>query len=150
MVHSSSRLLLHFVLVLIRSDCQTPFDFTEHTVEDCDGKCWKSVDLLDLKHLGNNSRERLLLKDNALASLRSSRRCFSSDELLRAAEMGISTANGCRKIQRENEKAKEICFCSDRDLCNAQTKLFSNSSTFLFWLSIFGFIFFSWRFLPMQ
>lgn len=124
------------------SDCQASFDFTEHTVEDCDGKCWRSVDLLDLKHLGNNSRERLLLKDNALATLRSSRRCFSSDELLRAAEMGISTANGCRKVQRENEKSKEICFCSDRDLCNSQPKFISNSSSFLFVLQLIFFYFF--------
>ena len=91
-----------------------------------------------MKHLGNNSRERLLLKDNALSSLRSSRRCFSSDELLRAAEMGISTANGCRQVKRENEKAKEICFCSDQDLCNDQMKLAENHFLLLINLLFFS------------
>jgi hypothetical protein len=107
-------------------DCQTQFDFIEHTLVDCDGKCWKSVDLLDMKRLGNDSRERLKLKEKALSSLRSSRRCFSADELLRAAEMGINTANGCRKLNRENEKPKEICFCSDQDMCNKVNKMTKN------------------------
>jgi hypothetical protein len=79
-----------------------------------------------MKRLGNNSRERLKLKDAALSSLKSSRRCFSADELLRAAEMGINTSNGCRKIKRENEKSKEICFCSDQDMCNTVTKITEN------------------------
>ncbi|CAF0921072.1 unnamed protein product [Adineta ricciae] len=107
-------------------DCQAQFDFTEHTLEDCDGKCWKSIDLIDLKRIGNNSEERLKLKDKALASLRSSRRCFSADELLRANEMGIVTANGCRKLKRDSDKSKEICFCSDQDMCNQVMKV-SNS-----------------------
>ncbi|CAF1291798.1 unnamed protein product [Adineta steineri] len=97
-------------------NCQAQFDFTEHTLEDCDGKCWKSVDIIDMKRLGNSSRERLKLKDEALSSLRSSRRCFSADELIRAGEMGIITSNGCRKIKRESDKSKEICFCSDQDM----------------------------------
>ena len=107
-------------------DCQAQFDFTEHTLEDCDGKCWKSIDLIDLKRIGNNSEERLKLKDKALASLRSTRRCFSADELLRANEMGIVTANGCRKLKRDSDKSKEICFCSDQDMCNQVMKV-SNS-----------------------
>jgi len=40
--------------------------------------------------------------------------------------MGIGTSNGCRKIKRENEKPKEICFCSDQDMCNQVTKLTKN------------------------
>ncbi len=123
------------------SDCHPEFDFTEHTLEDCDGKCWKSVDLLDMKHLGNNSRERFQLKEKALISLKSSRRCFSGDELLRAAEMGIHTSNGCRKIQRENDKPQEICFCSDQDMCNKGQKLPTDffmycSSILVFWMFI--------------
>ncbi|CAF0767162.1 unnamed protein product [Rotaria sordida] len=105
-------------LGVFQDDCQAQFDFTEHTLQDCDGKCWKSVDLLDIKRLGNNSQERLKLKDAALSSLKSSRRCFSTDELLRTAEMGINTSNGCRKIIKENKKSIEICFCSDQDMCN--------------------------------
>ncbi|CAF2532852.1 unnamed protein product [Rotaria sp. Silwood2] len=96
---------------VFQDDCQAQFDFTEHTLEDCDGKCWKSVDLLDMKRLGNNSQERLKLKDAALSSLKSSRRCFSADELLRTAEM-------------------------DQDMCNKVTKLTENffiyCSTILF------------------
>jgi hypothetical protein len=76
-----------------------------------------------MKRMGNNSRERLKLKDAALSSLKSSRRCFSADELLRAAEMGINTSNGCRKLKRENEISKEICFCSDQDMCNSGINL---------------------------
>jgi hypothetical protein len=79
-----------------------------------------------MKRLGNNSRERVKLKDAALSSLKSSRRCFSADELIRANEMGINTSNGCRKLNRENEKSQEICFCSDQDMCNKVTKLIPN------------------------
>ena len=79
-----------------------------------------------MKRLGNDSRERLKLKEKALSSLRSSRRCFSADELLRAAEMGINTANGCRRIHQDNEKSKEICFCSDQDMCNHVHRLTTN------------------------
>lgn len=111
---------------------------------DCDGKCWKSVDLIDNKRLGNDSRERLKLKEKALASLRSNRQCFSSDELLRAAEMGINTANGCRKINRENDRSQEICFCSDQDMCNSDTKVTENffmysTTIFFLWISIMSF-----------
>ncbi len=63
-----------------------------------------------MKRLGNNSLDRIKLKDAALSSLKSSRRCFSADELIRANEMGINTLNGCRKIKRANEKPQEICF----------------------------------------
>ncbi len=79
-----------------------------------------------MKRLGNNSLDRIKLKDAALSSLKSSRRCFSADELIRANEMGINTLNGCRKIKRENEKSQEICFCSDQDMCNKVTKLTQN------------------------
>ena len=125
----------------IFSDCQAQFDFTEHTLVDCDGKCWKSVDLIDMKRLGNDSRERLKLKDKAFASLRSNRQCFSADELLRAAEMGINTGNGCRKITRENDKPQEICFCSDQDLCNRNSKIPKNifmycTTIFFLWIWI--------------
>ena len=129
---------VEFVRLLLFQDCQAPFDFTEHSLEDCDGKCWKSVDLLDMRRLGNNSRERIKLKDAAISSLRSSRRCFAADELLRAAEMGINTSNGCRKVKRENERSKEICFCSDQDMCNSMRQLtahvFSTLASLLVWV----------------
>lgn len=89
-----------------------------------------------MKQLGNSSRDRLKMKETALSSLRSSRRCFSSDELLRAAEMGISTSNGCRKIKQENDKMKEICFCSDQDMCNGQRRR-ATRTIFLNFISIF-------------
>jgi hypothetical protein len=40
--------------------------------------------------------------------------------------MGINTANGCRKLNRENEKSKEICFCSDQDMCNKVNQVTTN------------------------
>lgn len=94
-----------------------------------------------MKRLGNDSRERVKLKDKALASLRSNRQCFSADELLRAAEMGINTANGCRKITRDNDKSQEICFCSDQDLCNRDSQVTKNlfmycTTIFFFWIWI--------------
>lgn len=120
--------------------CQAQFDFTEHTLEDCDGKCWKSVDLIDLKHLGNNSMERYKLKDAALSSLKSSRRCFSVAELVQTADMEITTSDGCRIIKRENKKSVEMCFCSDQDMCNGLTQLTLNffiySSTVSFVLMV--------------
>lgn len=46
-----------------------------------------------------------------------SRRCFTSDELMKANAIGINTANGCRDIKMR-EKIKHFCFC-DGDMCNA-------------------------------
>lgn len=60
-----------------------------------------------------------------------SRRCFTSDELMKANAIGINTANGCRDIKMR-EKVKHFCFC-DSDMCNAGLKLFPiNSFIYLF------------------
>lgn len=106
-------------------DCQAEFDFTQHTREDCDGKCWKSVDLIDTKKFRNSTENLTLLsfKYAAFSKLKSSRRCFSANELLRSAEMGVNTSDGCRQVKRDNKKTKEICFCSDQNMCNNAFKL---------------------------
>ena len=31
------------------SECNRYFDFTQHTAEQCDGKCWKSYDIIEAK-----------------------------------------------------------------------------------------------------
>lgn len=65
-----------------------------------------------------------------------SRRCFTSDELMKANAIGINTANGCRDIKMR-EKVKHFCFC-DSDMCNKALKLFPIHSV----LYIIGFILF--------
>ncbi|CAF2742928.1 unnamed protein product [Rotaria sp. Silwood2] len=110
-------------------DCEAKFDFTQHTREDCTGKCWKSVDLIDKQQLENKTDDRPLIKYKNRSKLKSSRRCFSADELIRAAELGINTSDGCRQIKKVNQKMKEICFCSDQDMCNRSYK-----STYYFFL----------------
>ncbi len=30
-------------------ECNRFFDFTQHTAEQCDGKCWKSYDIIEAK-----------------------------------------------------------------------------------------------------
>lgn len=102
-------------------DCRAQFDFTQHTRETCDGKCWKSMDLIDTPRLENSTWRNHSWSFFASAlqwNLKASRRCFSANELVRAAEMGVNTSDGCRQVQRENKKTKEICFCSDQDMCN--------------------------------
>ncbi len=31
------------------TECNRYFDFTQHTAEQCDGKCWKSYDIIEAK-----------------------------------------------------------------------------------------------------
>lgn len=31
------------------AECNRYFDFTQHTAEQCDGKCWKSYDIIEAK-----------------------------------------------------------------------------------------------------
>ncbi len=31
------------------AECNRFFDFTQHTAEQCDGKCWKSFDIIEAK-----------------------------------------------------------------------------------------------------
>ena len=109
-------------IVFYALDCHAYFDFTEHDREKCDGKCWKSVDLVDSR---NNSSP--FFKLTQFGKLKSSRRCFSATELIRAAEMGVNTSDGCRQVERNDRKIKEICFCSDQDMCNRTWKLTDNA-----------------------
>lgn len=108
-------------------DCRAQFDFTQHTREICDGKCWKSVDLIDDSKPWSNHSWRnhswLFFASKLQYNLKASRRCFSANELIRAAEMGVNTSDGCRQVQRENRKTREICFCSDQDMCNKTWKI---------------------------
>ncbi|CAF3477278.1 unnamed protein product [Rotaria sp. Silwood1] len=81
-------------------DCEAHFDFTQHTREDCNGKCWKSVDLIDIRQqFENRTHDQSLIKYKNRSKLKSSRRCFSVDELIRAAELGINTSDGCRQLR---------------------------------------------------
>ena len=114
-------------------DCQAQFDFTQHTREKCDGKCWKSVELIDSKRYLNHTRNQTISFFSLLTlpKLKSSRRCFSANELIRAAEMGVNTSDGCRQVKRDNRKIKEVCFCSDQDMCNNTLK-FSSNNLFIF------------------
>ncbi|RMZ95910.1 hypothetical protein BpHYR1_026498 [Brachionus plicatilis] len=109
------------------SECNRYFDFTQHTAEQCDGKCWKSYEIIEAKT--KEEREQAV-------ETPASRRCFTSDELMKANAIGINTANGCRDIKMR-EKVKHFCFC-DSDMCNTSTKLFPKAS----FVYMIGFILF--------
>lgn len=64
-----------------------------------------------------------------------SRRCFTSDELMKANAIGINTANGCRDIKMR-EKVKHFCFC-DGDMCNSSIKIKSSLFIFVFSFSFY-------------
>lgn len=124
-------------IVLSSLDCRAQFDFTQHARESCDGKCWKSVDLIDSKRWDNHSWHNhswLFLASTLQYNLKASRRCFSANELVRAAEMGVNTSDGCRQVQRDQRKTREICFCSDQDMCNKTTRKITNE-VFLFFIA---------------
>ncbi|CAF3558784.1 unnamed protein product [Rotaria sp. Silwood1] len=123
-------------------DCEAHFDFTQHTREDCNGKCWKSVDLIDIRQqFENRTHDQSLIKYKNRSKLKSSRRCFSVDELIRAAELGINTSDGCRQVKKDDQKMKEICFCSDQDMCNNACK--SKMNFFLFPFNLLFFLYMS-------
>ena len=94
---------------------------------------------METQTFDNYTRNRSLsfFKYTTLANLKSSRRCFSANELLRAAEMGVNTSDGCRQVKREDRKVKEICFCSDQDMCNHTFQL-RNSCLILLILILFS------------
>ncbi len=89
------------------AECNKYFDFTQHAAEQCDGKCWKSYDVVQVK-----SRK----EQEESVEMPASRRCFTSDELMKANAIGVNTANGCRDIKMR-DRTKHFCFC-DGDMCN--------------------------------
>ncbi len=76
------------------------------------------------------------MKYASISKLKSSRRCFSANELVRAAEMGVNTSDGCRQVKKDHKKMKEVCFCSDQDMCNNAFQL-TNNFFLVFFLYIF-------------
>ena len=61
------------------------------------------------------------IKKLKLKETPASRRCFTSDELMKANAIGVNTANGCRVIKMR-EKVKHFCFC-DGDMCNGAGRM---------------------------
>jgi hypothetical protein len=45
--------------------------------------------------------------------------------------MGMNTSDGCRQVKRNDRKIKEVCFCSDEDMCNNAFELPKNFFTLL-------------------
>ncbi|CAF0913547.1 unnamed protein product [Didymodactylos carnosus] len=87
-------------------DCHRHFDFTQHRMESCDGKCWKSFEVIETKT--KEDRE----KAEETPALR---QCFSSEDLTKASTIGLNSANGCRDVKMR-EKIKKFCFC-DSNMC---------------------------------
>ena len=131
------RSILFFLHIRSSTDCQAEFDFTQHKLEPCDGKCWKSVDLPEGLLNGSWTSNRFARLHRNATILKSSRRCFSADELLRAAELGINTSSGCRQVKHEGRKVKEVCFCSDQEMCNLSYHLSPSIFISLLLLSFF-------------
>ncbi|CAF1101036.1 unnamed protein product, partial [Didymodactylos carnosus] len=96
-------------------ECHRHFDFTQHRMESCDGKCWKSFEVIETKT--KEDRE----KAEETPALR---QCFSSEDLTKASTIGLNTANGCRDVKMR-EKIKKFCFC-DSNMCNGTKKLYSS------------------------
>jgi hypothetical protein len=126
------------IYVDVFEDFQAQFDFTQHTREDCDGECWKLVDVIDTRRFDNHTGNRSLSlsKYASISKLKSSRRCFSANEFVRAAEISVNTSDGCRQVKKDHKKMKEVCFCSDQDMCNNTFKLINNIFI-IFFLYIF-------------
>ncbi|CAF0931473.1 unnamed protein product [Didymodactylos carnosus] len=99
-------------------ECHRHFDFTQHRMESCDGKCWKSFEVIETKT--KEDRE----KAEETPALR---QCFSSEDLTKASTIGLNTANGCRDVKMR-EKIKKFCFC-DSNMCNGTKKLYSSVKT---------------------
>ncbi|KAI3379003.1 hypothetical protein SNEBB_008822 [Seison nebaliae] len=70
------------------AECRRNFDFTEHSYQICDGKCWKSYEIL-----------KITKKEDIIKATQTpvNRRCFTSEELIKANSLGLDTSNGCRK-----------------------------------------------------
>ncbi|CAF0854181.1 unnamed protein product [Rotaria sordida] len=101
--------------------CLRHFDFTQHSAEPCDGKCWMSYEVIEPKTKAE--REKAIRMVDEIPD--TDRRCFTSDDLTKASMIGLNAANGCRDVKMR-EKVKKFCFC-DTDFCNGtlSTKRFS-------------------------
>lgn len=92
--------------------CLRHFDFTQHSAEPCDGKCWMSYEVIEPKTKAE--REKAIRMVDEIPD--TDRRCFTSDDLTKASMIGLNAANGCRDVKMR-EKVKKFCFC-DTDFCN--------------------------------
>jgi len=92
--------------------CLRHFDFTQHSSEPCDGKCWMSYEVIEPKTKAE--REKAIRMVDEIPD--TDRRCFTSEDLTKASMIGLNAANGCRDVKMR-EKVKKFCFC-DTDFCN--------------------------------
>ena len=92
--------------------CLRHFDFTQHSAEPCDGKCWMSYEVIEPKTKAE--REKAIRMVDEIPD--TDRRCFTSEDLTKASMIGLNAANGCRDVKMR-EKVKKFCFC-DTDFCN--------------------------------
>ena len=92
--------------------CLRHFDFTQHSAEECDGKCWMSYEVIEPKTKAE--REKAIRMVDEVPD--TDRRCFTSEDLTKASMIGLNAANGCRDVKMR-EKVKKFCFC-DTDFCN--------------------------------
>ncbi|UJR28904.1 hypothetical protein I4U23_010122 [Adineta vaga] len=114
--------------------CLRHFDFTQHSAEPCDGKCWMSYEVIEPKTKAE--REKAIRMVDEIPD--TDRRCFTSEDLTKASMIGLNAANGCRDVKMR-EKVKKFCFC-DTDFCN-HTSL-TNSLSFLLFLFNSSLVFF--------
>jgi hypothetical protein len=116
--------------------CLRHFDFTQHSAEPCDGKCWMSYEVIEPKTKAE--REKAIRLVDEIPD--TDRRCFTSDDLTKASMIGLNAANGCRDVKMR-EKVKKFCFC-DTDFCNGT--LLTNRVSFVLFLFT-SFLSFFWK-----
>ena len=109
--------------------CLRHFDFTQHSAEPCDGKCWMSYEVIEPKTKAE--REKAIRMVDEIPD--TDRRCFTSEDLTKASMIGLNAANGCRDVKMR-EKVKKFCFC-DTDFCNGSLRRTSLSFVLLIFLS---------------
>lgn len=111
--------------------CLRHFDFTQHSAEPCDGKCWMSYEVIEPKTKAE--REKAIRMVDEIPD--TDRRCFTSEDLTKASMIGLNAANGCRDVKMR-EKVKKFCFC-DTDFCNGTLSRKNSSFVLLFCLLSF-------------
>jgi hypothetical protein len=116
--------------------CLRHFDFTQHSAEPCDGKCWMSYEVIEPKTKAE--REKAIRLVDEIPD--TDRRCFTSEDLTKASQIGLNAANGCRDVKMR-EKVKKFCFC-ESDFCNgtlSTTRLSFVLSILIYFLIFFRF-----------